>query len=214
MEHELFQSKLKPSVDDALISDIIRGSSSGGNSHRAAAIGLILARSIQERRKRMSARVESTLRPRPAPQLERSGEEPNISIPQVQSASPSPAPQSRSQSSTTATIDSSPGVPSVSGKPEASPGSSTLSKSARNVKTAQREESPVDTKTNPPPLSEDTVQLACGKCGANQSRSHLRSRVYCNFCPGSWWSTMKCVGCGAYRGSDLVACTGCHRKFK
>jgi len=215
MEHELFRSKLKPSVDGALLSNIIRGSSSGGNSHRAAAMELVLERSVQERRQRTSngGRKGKKSRQTPAPQLEKSSEEPSISIPQVQSPTPSPAPQLRSQSSTTATIDPSPGVPSVFGKPEASSGSSALSKSARDVKAAQREEPPVDTKTNPPPPSEDTVQLVCRKCGANQSRSHLRSRVYCSFCIG-WPRAMKCLDCGIIRSNDVEACTGCYKKFK
>ena len=213
MEHELFQSKLKHSVDGALISNIIRGSSSGGNSHRAAAVELILERSIQEHRKRTSAKIR-TFRPKPTPQLEKSSEELNISIPQVQLPSPSPAPQPRSRSSTMAAIDPSPGFPSVSGKPEASLGSSTLSKSTRDVKVARREKPPADAKTKPPPPSEDTVQLVCGMCGTNQLQSHLRSDLYCSLCPGPWWSTMKCVDCGIYRGDDLVACAGCRRRFK
>jgi len=216
MEHELFRSKLKPSVDGALLSNIIRGSSSGGNSHRAAAIELVLERSIQERRQRTSngGRKGRMPQQRPTPQLEKSDEEPNISIPQVQSASPSPAPQPQSQSSTMATMDPSSVVLSVSGKPEASLGLSTLSESARDVKAAQREEPSVDAKTNPPPPLEDTVQLVCSRCDIEQSRSCLQHGVRCGSCPAFFYTTIKCVGCGVPRAGNLVACTGCHRKFK
>ena len=63
MEHELFRSKLKCSVDSALVSDIIRSTSSGLNSHRTAAIELILEKSILERRKRMLTKGKNSLRP-------------------------------------------------------------------------------------------------------------------------------------------------------
>ena len=59
MEHELFQSKLKPLVDRALISDAIESSCSGEHPHRAAAIELILERSIQDRRERVLAEQAS-----------------------------------------------------------------------------------------------------------------------------------------------------------
>ena len=59
MEHELFQSKLKPLVDRALISDAIESSSSGEHPHRAAAIELILERSIRDRRERVLAEEAS-----------------------------------------------------------------------------------------------------------------------------------------------------------
>jgi len=68
MEHELFQSELKPSVDGALISSMIRSSSSGLHSHRAVAMASILERSIQERRERTFAKAKDELRPDPAPQ--------------------------------------------------------------------------------------------------------------------------------------------------
>ena len=49
---------------------MIRGSSSGLNSHRAAAMELILERSIQDRRERMLAKAKDELGPDPAPQPE------------------------------------------------------------------------------------------------------------------------------------------------
>ena len=68
MEHELFQSELKPSVDGTLISSMIRSSSSGLNSHRAAAMVLILEGSIQDCRERMLMKAKNSLRLDPAPQ--------------------------------------------------------------------------------------------------------------------------------------------------
>ena len=79
MEHGLFQSRLKPSVDGALVSGIIRGSSSGLNSHRAAAIELILEGSIRERRERMFTKGKNSLRSDSTPQPK--GEVPNTSTP-------------------------------------------------------------------------------------------------------------------------------------
>ena len=68
MEHELFQSVLKPLVDGALVSSMIRRSSSGLHSHRVAAMELIIERSIQERRETMLANAKKSLRPDPTPQ--------------------------------------------------------------------------------------------------------------------------------------------------
>jgi len=68
MEHELFQSELKPSVDGALISNMIRSTSSGLHSHRAVAMASIFGRSIQERRERTFAKAKDELRPDSAPQ--------------------------------------------------------------------------------------------------------------------------------------------------
>ena len=212
MEHELFQSKLKPSDDGASALNIIRDSSSGENSHRAAAIELVLERSIQERRKRMSAKMKSTSRSEPVPQPERCSGKPDISIPRVQVPTPSPAPQPPIRSSPMTTLDLFLGSPSLSGKPATSLNSSTLSKPARKVETTRREKPPVDAETNPSP-TEDTVKLICQSCNVKQRRSHLRSGVYCSSCVGLG-ATMKCTGCGRIRVDDIKACTKCHRKFK
>ena len=83
MEHELFQSKLKASVDGALVSEMIRSSSSGLNSHRAAALELIIEKSIQEHRERMTRKAKDSLRPDPTPQPK--SEAPNIPTPQAHS---------------------------------------------------------------------------------------------------------------------------------
>jgi hypothetical protein len=209
MEHELFQSKLKPSVDGALVSDMIRSSSSGLNSHRTAAMELILERSIQERRERMFAKAKNNLRPDPTPQPKRTSEVPNISIPKC---NPLPLPlflqpPSQLPNDTTGTATS---LVSASAKYEASQDSSALSKPHKKIKkVARREELPADAKTNPSP-SVDFVELECQGCHLKQLRSHLRSGVFCNPC--SWpRSRMKCVGCGTIRISDVDACTSCHK---
>jgi len=67
MEYELFRSKLKPSVDGALISGVIRRSSSGLNSHRTAVMELVIEGSIQERRERMFEKAKNNPRPQPLP---------------------------------------------------------------------------------------------------------------------------------------------------
>jgi len=55
MEHELFYSKLRPSVESSSLVEVIRGSSSGENSHRAAALELFFERSVQEYREGVAA---------------------------------------------------------------------------------------------------------------------------------------------------------------
>jgi hypothetical protein len=51
MAQELLQPKLKPLVDGALVTDIIRRSSLGIDSHRTAATELVLKRFIHGRRR-------------------------------------------------------------------------------------------------------------------------------------------------------------------
>jgi len=55
MEHELFYSKLRPLVESSSLVEVIRGSSSGENSHRAAALELFFERSVQEYREGVTA---------------------------------------------------------------------------------------------------------------------------------------------------------------
>ena len=90
MEHELFQSKLKPFVDPTLLPRVIRGSSSGESPHRTAIMRLIFGRSIQERRERVSTKAKIALRSNPTTKPKSS--DADISIPQVQSLLRSPAP--------------------------------------------------------------------------------------------------------------------------
>jgi len=213
MEHELFWSELKPSVDGSLVSDIIRSSSSGLNSHRATAMELVLQRSIEERRERVFTKVKNTLRSDPAPQTKI--EVSNTPAPQVQPPAPATALQPPSKSLPGDTAGCVTSLPSVSTKYEASrdsPAPSKPAKSANKIKeVALREEPPADTKTKASP-SEDVVQLVCRYCHIKQSRSDLRSGVHCSLC--FWPSQMKCVGCGIFRVGDFEACTSCRRKFE
>ena len=61
MEHNLFRSGVRHWVDATLLPNIIRNSSSGENSHRAAAMELLLERSIEDCRKRMLTKSENAL---------------------------------------------------------------------------------------------------------------------------------------------------------
>jgi len=83
MGYELFRSKLKPSVGGALVSDILRSSSSGLNSHRTVVAELIIEGSIQERRERIFEKAKNSSRSDPIPQAKRTSEAPNTSIPEV-----------------------------------------------------------------------------------------------------------------------------------
>jgi len=99
MEHELFQSKLKPLVDTTSIPRTIRSSSSGETPHYTAVMGLIFGRSIQERRERVFTKAKNTLRSDPITQP-KSSNIPDISTPPVQplvrTPAPTPAPASAS----------------------------------------------------------------------------------------------------------------------
>ena len=239
MEHEVFQSKLKPSVDDALLPSIIRSSSSGEHSHRAAAMELVLERSIQERRERMSTKAKDPVEPDPPPQLKRS-EPPKDPIPPAELPVPVDAPQPPPQPSPKDPIQLTelpvpvlaappPSQPSsnagadVPARPasspithEVSPDLSTplkpIKKSKKAKKATRREEPQADVKMDPPP-PEVVVQLACQSCSVKQQRSHLQYGIYCCLCVGPL-AIMKCVGCGAIRDDSVEACASCHGKFE
>ena len=213
MEHELFQSELKPLVDSALVPSMIRGSSSGLNSYRAAAMELIFERSIQESNSKMHmeavVRAVEIRRLRRQPQL-KSGA-PDTPTPKIQSSTPATASQSQSQpllsNDTTGTATS---LASASADHEASQDSSALSKPTKKVKVG-REGPPADVKMDPSP-PEVFVELACWQCNVKQPRSSLRLGTGCSLCPVGWH--VKCVSCGAFRNGDIDTCTGCHGKFK
>jgi len=211
MEHELFQS-LRASVDGTLVSDIIRSSSSGENSHRMAAMELILESSIQGRRERMLAKVRDSLQPDPTPQPKKKSQAPNTSTQEVQPPTPAPTPQSLGSPPNASTdITTKPGP--ATAKCESSQGSSTPTQSVtKTKKAARREEPPEDDRKNPPP-SEDLVRLICRGCNVRQSRRHLRSGIYCSECLEPSYIT-RCAGCGTTRVDDVKTCTGCRRKFK
>jgi len=210
MEYELFRSKLKRSIDGALIPGMIRGSSSGLNSHRTAAMGLVIEGSIQECHERVFGKAKKNLRPDPTPQPKRTSEARNISVPEVRPPAPPPALRPPSESLPNGTTETVTGHKSVSFMHNAWGGSRAFSKSAKDIGVEQREEPPAGVKTNPSP-SEVPVELECVNCHLRRSLSGLRSGDYFARC---CCTRMKCVGCGtiSVRGAD--ACTGCHRKFK
>src|ERR1700679_4081303 len=115
MEHELFQSKLKPFVNRALISNIIESSSSGKHPHHSVVMGLILERSIQDRHERISKKEKNPSQPNSITQPENGVGTSTAPIPQGLSLAPNSAPHPLSSSSTLA---------SASAITGASPGSS------------------------------------------------------------------------------------------
>jgi len=195
-------------VDGALVSSMIRNSSSGLHSHRAATMELILERSIQNRRERMLAKAKNSLRPDPIPQP-KSGA-PDIPTSQVQSSTPATEsrPPSQSLPNDAAGIVTSP--TSASANHEAPQDSSAPSKPTKKVEEKDKEP-PADVKMNSSP-SDNFVELACRICDVKQPRSSLWVGVGCGLCPMRW--LMKCVGCGTVRVHNIDACTSCHGRFK
>ena len=214
MEHELFQSKLKPSVDGALLSNVIRSSSSGKNSYRTTAMELLFERSIQARRKRAFTKVEE-MRPDPTLQPMMSCETPNTSTAQIQSPTPPTALQSTSQSlsNVNTSIVTSP-TPAAT-KHEVSQESPNLPKTPQKVEVTRHEGPPADAKIDAS-SSEGIMQLVCQRCKVERLRSHPQRGVFCDRCPPLGWLSqlVKCAGCGTPRVSGVEACTYCHQKFK
>ena len=211
MEHELFQSKLKPLVDSALIPYIIENSSSGEHPYRTAALDLILERSIQERRKRILEEArKNTSQQDPASQPKPSSTVLKAPIQQAQPPVAVKQSQPQPPSGFIAHYFAPRNVPAPT-KVEASSGSSTISKTAVKTEVAQHKEPPVGTPKPAPP--EDVVELVCMGCGVKQWRHGLASGLYCASCPRSS-SVMRCVGCGTVRTESIKICTNCRKKFK
>ena len=210
MEHELFQSELKPSVDDSLLSKIIRGSSSGENSHRAAVMGLIFERSVQERRERMATRLRDSLRPGPMPEPKRSNEWLNNSIRPAEPPAPAPAPQ-----------------PVLRPPPQPQ---STPREAAQNQKSVPRPEpthrmnlaemlsqegvhrkSVPDVRTSDSKPTKDTfLRCPVRSCGASLGRYHLKDGLHCGVCGNR---AMLCANCGVCRSTNVKNCSGCGLRF-
>ena len=232
MEHELFQYKLKHLVDRDLISDIIESCSSGGHPHRAAAVELILGRSIQDRHERVSTKVENASQLDPAPRVVGVAEVASITpIPMVMPPAPAPAPASQPKRSTKTAIKPVPNLnhpaPTPSSQPPLRPVPSSIpsgsiweswghQKSSTKLidptaSAVRPEEPPVNAKIKSFP-SEATVELVCKGCNVKLPRSDLWSNVYCPSCSAS--SRMRCVGCGATRAENTRTCAGCRRNFR
>ena len=68
IQHELFHSKFKPSVERSLLLDTIKDSPLGENPHRAAAMELIFERTIDDCQERMLAQAKKSSQVDPAVQ--------------------------------------------------------------------------------------------------------------------------------------------------
>ncbi|KAF9793429.1 hypothetical protein BJ322DRAFT_1103824 [Thelephora terrestris] len=163
-EHDLFCSKLKPLVDRTLLFDIIEDSCLGEHPHRAAAMELVLERSIQQRRERMLVKVKD---PQPDPNMQHQSSE--DLTPKLQPPTPATQPPSQSKSK--------PVVVSASPKTsEASRGLSTVPEPGKEIKGVRRKKSVTKITTNP--STKDT--RTCDKCG---------DRIP----PGSWSHALVCI---------------------
>ena len=73
MQHELFHSDFKPSIERSSLLDIIRDSPLGENPHRAVAMRLVFERSIRDCRERMLVQEKKPLQADPAAKPDSSG---------------------------------------------------------------------------------------------------------------------------------------------
>lgn len=203
MEHNLFLSELKPLVDRTLLFNIIESSCSGKNSHRTAAIELVLERSIQERRKRVLVNAKDALQPDPVPQHQSS----EALTPQLQSPAPAlvstPQPPLRSTSSLV--------VASASAKIEAPQGPSTLSEPRKKSTGVRGKE--LATSSAKKSSVKHTVELECMDCGAKVSASGLPFHFFCPRSPSVLAPHFKCVGCGTKRVGPAAFCINCRGMF-
>lgn len=190
MEHELFQSKLKSSVNIAFLSKMIRSSSSGENLHQAAAMELILERSIQERHQRTLAKAQNTLQLDPSPQPKEGSEELSTSIPPTEPSTPAPALQLAPQRSTR--------------KPQL-----TSSETAPNPKLVSK---PVMTQGDPGKHRKPVrVRCSVSNCGSILRQSELKDGFYCCNCPNQVFTF--CLNCGHCRNTNVRKCESCGLEF-
>ena len=208
MEYELFRSKLKPLVDCASIVNIIDNSSSGEHPHRTAAVGLILERSIEERRKRMLEKVQKASQPDPTSQPECSTKTPTglTSESQLQPLplAPVPVPQPLPHSSSSSILASAPA------RTEALLQPSTLSEPEKEAKV---EPKPLaSTKTN---LSGGhTVKRVCFGCGAVAPSIGCQSHNSPCFYGAHKEPPLKCTGCGTRTDRRTNFCVSCVGRFE
>ena len=197
MEHELFQSKLKPSVKGGLIPEIIRSSSSGLDSHRTAAMELLFERSIQERRERMFTEGKDSLRPDPISQSKGISEGSIIPTAPAWHAPQFLPPDASANVSAGATP-----VLVNHETPRDPP------KPTGGTEVVRSEDPPVNAGVNLS-LPKEVEQPFCRICGTGQSLGYLHSGVLCGTCFGN----MKCAGCGTFKFGGTEACINCYRNF-
>lgn len=209
MEHEIFHSELKPSIDDGSLSKIIRCSSSGENSHRAAAMVLIFERSVRERRERMATRVRDSLRQRPPPEPKRSNERVNNP---VQSAGPlAPAPQPVSRPPPKLQSTSGEAAQNLKPVPRPEPTQKTIPAVTQNDTSTHRKSMPnLRTSDSKPP--EDTfLRCSVRSCRVSLGRNELKDGLYCGVCQNR--AATLCANCGVCRNTIVKHCKGCGLKF-
>ena len=210
MEHELFQSELKPSVDDDLLSKIIRSSSSGENPHRAAAMESIFERSVLERRERVAARVRESLRSEPTPEPKRSNERSNNPIRSADPPAPVPAPKpvSRRPPKPQSTPRETPQKP----VPRPEPTHSISMAEMLGGMGVHRTSVPNSRMSDSKPSSEGAFLVCSAKgCGGYGGLSGLKDGLYCGICPGR--VATHCVNCGDCRSTKVKNCGDCGLKF-
>ena len=202
MEHDLFWSKLKPFVDRTVLSNIIESSCTGENSHRTAAMELVLERSIQERRKRLLVKAKDVSPPDPTTPHQSS----EVLRPQLQPPAPTtvPAPQPLSQPT------SSPTVTSSSTNTEARQEPLSLSEPRRGS-TGTRGNEPATGSVRNSSVPH-TVELECMDCGAKIPPFALLSHRILSH-PSMLTSGFKCVGCGTKRVGPAAFCINCKGMF-
>ena len=207
MEHELFQSKLKPLVDANLLSKIIGSSSSGESPHRTAAMELIFERSIQERRERTLARVRESPQPGPVPEPKRRSEKSNAPIQPADAPIPAPAPQQKSRpppkpQPTPGETDQNPLLASVR---------KTTPAATQSDASAQRKSVPNSRKSDSKPPDDTFLRCSVKSCGVPHGRDGLKDGLYCGVCPNQ--TATLCAYCGVHRSTKVRNCKGCGLRF-
>jgi len=210
MEHQLFQCELKPSVDDDLLSKIIQSSSSGENSHRAAAMELIFERSVRERRERMAVRVRDSLRPGPAPEPKRSNERMSNPIQPADPISPAPAPQPVSRSPPKPQSTPRETAQRLKPAPEPEPTQKTVPAGIQSD-TGTHQKSAPDTKTSDSEPTITFLRCSAENCSGYGGRDGLKGGLYCGICRDQ--TAALCANCGFCRSTKVSNCKGCGLKF-
>jgi len=211
MEHEFFQSELKPSVDDNLLSKIIRSTSSGENSHRTAAMELIFERSILERREKAVVRVRDSLQPEPVPEPRRSREGSRISAQPAEPLAPAPTPPPVSRPPPKPRLAPSETAPNPKPMPRPESSQKAIPVATRIDADAHLEPAPNMRAIDSKPPVETFLRCSIPTCGASLSRNGLEDGLYCGVCSNQ--TAMRCGNCGVQRSKRVKKCGGCGLPF-
>lgn len=213
MEHQLFQSKLKPLIDGNLLSKIIRSSSSGETPHRTAAMELIFERSVRERRERAVARVRDSLQPDPVPDPRRN-EGLDAPIQPAEPPAPTPRPVSRTPSDpraswffTSETAHNPKLIPRPKPTQRAIPVATQVDTGAHRSSMPNMRAHDSDSEAP----EETFLKCSIPSCGASLGRKRLKHGLYCRVCSSQ--KVMRCANCGVRRSKEVKKCGGCGMKF-